>query len=192
MNFSMNDLRTRIICVLSLSLFIGLMISCDNVSHNSKTINEKKSVKEVKLIPIIQGQYDRYINDGIGFRPCPDTIKAKDYITEEEMKKLPIRIYNLWEADSLRIDSDVSLEECYMVLVADRRDTLDFNYIGDWFEEYYTRLSKHNIKYSELDKIIFVAKEQTIGCLKLELNKEEFEKEFKELVPYLKLRKVKK
>lgn len=192
MNFGLDALKTRIICVLSLFLLIGLMISCDNVSQNSKTINEKKSVKEVKLIPIIQGQYDRYVYDVIGFRPCPDSIKAKDYITEEEMKKLPIRIYNPWEADSLRIDSDVSLEECYMVLVADRRDTLDFNYAGDWYDDYYTRLSKHDIKYSELEKIIFVTKEQTLGCLKLELSKTEFEKEFKELVPYLKLRRVKK
>lgn len=188
----MNAYKKQSLMVLYLILMTCVLFSCENVVQNREIIKEEKRTKEVKLIPIIQGQYDRYVYDILGFRPCPDSIRVKDYITEEEMKKLPVRIYNPWEADSLRIDSDVSLEECYMVLVADRRDTLDFNYAGDWYEDYYTRLSKHNIKYSELNKIIFVTKEQTLGCLKLELNKEEFEKEFKELVPYLKLRKVKK
>ena len=159
-------------------------------NRNKETNTPEEDVHEVaqeEVYEVIQGDYDRYIDD-LGIRPCPDSLKFRESLYKSEIKKLPVRLVYLHESDTIRVISDVSLEECYLIFEAEKKDTLGFNYEGfaNW---YYAKAVNINTDYATLEKIKLVVYEQSIGRLSVCLGKKEFEKEFKRLIPYIKLKK---
>lgn len=165
---------------------ILVVIFC-TCSTNKK--NRPSFALKEKSYEVIQGEYDKYI-DYLGIRPCPDSLKSRKSLRESEVDRVPVSLTYLWESDTIRVISDVPLEECYLIFEAEKKDTIDFCY--ESYSWYYAKASDINTDYSTLERIKFVVYEQSIGRLSVNLSKKEFEKEFKELIPHLKLRKIKR
>lgn len=177
-----------------LAIPIGLFIyeSCIKDSSDKQQKTGSTYTYERKCA-VTHGEYDDFIKINNFIYPCPDSLCTLDSIDKKATGITSLENIRLWhrhENDSLLVQTSHILEVCYLVLHADINDTLDFKRSNHL--EYVCRLGDHNISYSDLEKINLVYGLTVESQESLTLSRKEFEETFKTLVPYLKLRKVRK
>lgn len=176
-------------------LLIWLMVSwCTGGDRKGKRFNDGRSSSSYERMYHIQGDSSRYVLSGYMIYPCDSILSKKDSISSDELDELPFYIMSSFFSDTIdiRCRHEVYLREAALVYRSlDKRDTLDFSYCE--FDSYIVKASDTSISWDDIVSVAFLVKMSNDSeRIELVLSKEEFQKHFEYLKPYLYLKKIKK
>ena len=176
-------------------LIIWLLVSwCSGGDRKEKRSNDGRNSSSYEWMYPMQGDSSRYVLCGPMIYPCGSLPSQKDSISSDELDELPFYIMPLYHTDtiSIRCRHEVYLREAALVYSSlDKRDTLDFSYCE--FDSYTVKASDTFMTWDDIVSVAFWVKvSKDSERIELVLSKEEFQKHFEYLKPYLYLKKIKK
>ena len=179
-------------CIIYALLFIGLPLGIWYIfGKDDKKESKISQVQEEKHYPIIKGDYSHYV--GKCRHISDSSVIKRGYATYDDLSNTPDLLY-LYEGDTLRLNANKDFSEAAIVFKEqDDSDTLDFKIVTQGLLHYYIiKISDHNTNYEKIESIRLIYKFEGQDRKEFVLSKKEFANEYKGLVKYLNLKKLKK